>query len=132
MEEKLRNQLHEILDIVIQTNGFNQRRRIKTGTLPTVFFNYSGHVNSLSIDLHADGWEISQSPTKTWDLSLDKPIPDNVINTIRREMEAALSDKKESDVLRRDIHTYEKELIQKKKHLSEMRKELKKMEREGK
>ena len=132
MEEKLRNQLHEILDIVIQTNGFNQRRRTKTGTLPTVFFNYSGHVNSLSIDLHADGWATSQSPTKSWDLSFDEPIPDNVIATIRREMDAALSDKKESDVLRRDIDTYEKELIQKKKNLSAMKKELKKMEREGK
>lgn len=132
MEEKLRNQLHEILDIVIQTNGFNQRRRTKTGTLPTVFFNYSGHVNSLSIDLHADGWATSQGPTKTWDLSFDEPIPDNIIATIRREMDAALSDKKESDVLRRDIYTYEKELIQKKKNLSAMKKELKKMEREGK
>lgn len=132
MEEKLRNQLHEILDIVIQTNGFNQRRRTKTGTLPTVFFNYSGHVNSLSIDLHADGWATSQGPTKTWDLSFDEPISDNVIATIRREMDAALSDKKESDVLRRDIDTYEKELIQKKKNLSAMKKELKKMEREGK
>lgn len=132
MEEKLRNQLHEILDIVIHTNGFNQRRRTKTGTLPTVFFNYYGHVNSLSIDLHADGWATSQDPTKSWDLSFDEPISDNVIATIRREMDAALSDKKESDVLRRDIDTYEKELIQKKKHLSEMRKELKKMERKGK
>ena len=132
MEEKLRNQLHEILDIVIQTNGFNQRQRTKTGTLPTVFFNYSGHVNSLSIDLHADGWAASQGPTKTWDLSFDEPISDNVIATIRREMDAALSDKKESDVLRRDIDTYEKELIQKKKDLSAMKKELKKMERKGK
>lgn len=131
MEEKLRNQLHEILDIVIQTNGFNQRRRTKTGTLPTVFLNYSGHVNRLSIDLHADGWVTSQGPTKTWDLSFDEPIPDNVIATIRREMDAALSDKKESDVLRRDIDTYEKELIQKKKDLSAMKKELKKMERKG-
>lgn len=132
MEEKLKNQLHEILDIVIQTNGFNQRRRTKTGTLPTVFFNYSGHVNSLSIDLHADGWTTSQGPTKSWDLSFDEPISDIVIETIRREMEAALSDKKESDVLRRDIDTYEKELLQRKKNLNAMRKELKKMEREGK
>ena len=132
MEEKLRNQLHEILDMVIQTNGLNQRRRTKTGTLPTVFLNYSGHVNRLSIDLHADDWVTSQGPTKSWDLSFDEPISDNVIATIRREMDAALSDKKESDVLRRDIDTYEKELIQKKKHLSEMRKELKKMERKGK
>lgn len=132
MEEKLKNQLHEILDIVIQTNGFNQRRRKKTGTLPTVFFNYSGHVNSLSIDLHADGWAPSQGPTKSWDLSFNEPILDIVIETIRREMEAALSDKKESDVLSRDIDAYEKELIQKKKNLSEMKKELKKMEREGK
>ena len=132
MEEKLRNQLHEILDIVIQTNGFNQRQRTKTGTLPTVFFYYSGHVNTLSIDLHADGWAPSQGLTKRWDLSFDKPISDNVIETIRREMEAALSEKKESDVLRRDIDAYEKELIQKKKNLSEMKKELKKMERKGK
>ena len=132
MEEKLRNQLHEILDIVIHTNGFNQRRRTKTGTLPTVFFNYSGHVNRLSIDLHADGWVPSQGLTKTWDLSFDEPISDNVIATIRREMDAALNDKKESDVLRRDIDTYEKELIQMEKNLSAMKKELKKMEREGK
>ena len=55
-EKEVRNNLHKILDLVIDVNGLNPRTKIKTGNLPTVFLGFSGHVSLLEIDIHKDGW----------------------------------------------------------------------------
>lgn len=52
-EEKVRNRelMHKILDIVLDTNGFESRAREETETFPTVFLQFSGHVSTLDVDL---------------------------------------------------------------------------------
>ncbi len=67
-EEKARNWelMHEILDIVLDTNGFGCRKREETGALPTVFLRFSGHVSALDIDLYEDGWQRNGSPMKNF------------------------------------------------------------------
>lgn len=37
--------LHEILDLVIEINGMEPRKRDITGEKPTVFLEYAGHTN---------------------------------------------------------------------------------------
>lgn len=61
MEEK-RKLLHEILDLVLDINGFEQRRRKYTGDKPTAFFRFNGHVCDIEVDIHEQGWEPAINP----------------------------------------------------------------------
>lgn len=55
MEEK-RKLLHEILDLVIDINGFDQRRAEYTDK-PAAFFRFDGHVDRVCVDIHDHGWQ---------------------------------------------------------------------------
>lgn len=56
MEEK-RQFLHEILDLIMDINGFERRDRSLTGSeQPTAFFEFNGHVATVSIRVYDRGW----------------------------------------------------------------------------
>lgn len=55
MDEK-RMLLHEILDLVIDINGFEERKREVSGDKPTAFFDFSGHTASTSVRICDHGW----------------------------------------------------------------------------
>lgn len=123
--EKQREQLHKLLDIVIDGNGFEHRKREYTGTLPTLFFDFSGHVNNLSIRLYEDGWETG-AHHQDYDFYLDYDITDEKVETFRAAVNNVLTDKNPSDVLRRDIDKKEKDLAEAKKEIANMKKALRK------
>lgn len=123
--EKQREQLHKLLDIVIDGNGFEHRKREYTGTLPTLFFEFSGHVNDLSIRLCEDGWEPS-AHYQEYNFYLDYDITDEKVETFRAVVNNVLTDKNPSDVMRRDIEKKEKDLAKAKKEIAEMKKALRK------
>lgn len=123
--EKQREQLHKLLDIVIDGNGFEHREREYTGTLPTLFLYFSGHVNNVSIRVFADGWQ-GGAPSEDYDFNLDYDISDERIEAIRERVNKALETKNLSDVLRRDIEQKEKDLEEQKKELANMKKALRK------
>lgn len=129
MNEIIRQQMHRILDIVIDTNGFEQRKRDTTGTMPTVFFDYSGHTNALIVELHKDGWVPGVGYDRQWWLRLDEPISEQTLNDIQTALVNALAEKTKADVLRRDIERAERDLADRKKTIAEMKKELKKEEK---
>lgn len=52
-----REKLHQILDLVIDINGFDSRRVSLTGDKPTAFFWFSGHVSSLEVFLYTRGYK---------------------------------------------------------------------------
>ena len=54
MEEK-RKLLHEILDLVLDINGFEQRKT-EFSNKPAVFFDFSGHTASASVSGCSHGW----------------------------------------------------------------------------
>jgi hypothetical protein len=126
-----REKIHELLDIVLDGNGNNARSREKTGMLPTLFFNYSGHVNDIDIYLHSDGWRSGESADRDWTIRLDAPISQNTIDSLRGAVNKALEDTDEVEVLRRDIGRAEEELSRKKDSLKEMKKKLKKKEKKN-
>ena len=130
-KEKLRGQLHKILDMVIDTNGFDKRQRISTGTLPSIWFDFSGHINSLQIRLATDGYVPYAGNDREWDFSLDNVISDESIEDIRSQFEYALSGKKESDVLERDIQKEENNLANQKSKVNTMKHKLRKLQKEG-
>ena len=51
-----RKKIHKILDLALEKNAEK----------PTVFFNFSGHVNWLEIQIHADGWRSGQLADKEY------------------------------------------------------------------
>ncbi len=56
-EAECREKIHEILDIVLDINSLGKREKNYTGNLPTAFFYFFGHVASLDISIHENGWE---------------------------------------------------------------------------
>lgn len=124
-EQRQREQLHKLLDIVLDGNGFEHRGRQRTGTLPTLFFDFSGHVNNLSIRLYEDGWE-TDAHYQDYDFYLDYDITDEKVEAIRAAVNKALTEKHPSDVLRRDIEQKEKDLANAKKEIANMKKALRK------
>ena len=130
--ETIREQLHEILDLVLDTNGFERRTRSHTGSLPTVFLDFSGHVNSMNIRLYKDGWVPSTSLDIEWNFYLDETINPALIESMRTEFANALTEKKESDVLRRDIEKLWQDIESEKAKLREMKKKLRKKEKKEK
>ena len=128
-EKLLREQLHRILDIVIDTNGFEARARSDMGTLPAVFLDYSGHVNLLQLTIHANGWRSGESAEKLIDCWLDKPFTEDFLQKVEDTCKAALTNKKESDVLAKDIEIAENALKEQCESIKEMKKNLKKLRR---
>ena len=127
--EILRQQLHRLLDLVLDTNGFESRRRDTTGTMPTVFLSYSGHVNDITIDIHKDGWTPGAHSDEEWSLTLKEPIEERTIDEIQTTFVKALKEKTKAEVLRRDIERVEKDIASRKETVAKLKKELKKEEK---
>lgn len=120
-----------LLALALETNGYEKRQRDYTGTLPTVFFDYSGHVNSLSLRIHKDGWESGHNDDREWWITLDEPIPDKTMESILEYCASCLEDKKESEIVLRDISRLEAKISQEKENLKFLRKKYRQLEKEG-
>ena len=127
-EEKVRNRelMHEILDIVLDTNGFEDRSRGRTGTLPTVSTRFFGHVSALEISLYEDGWTPG-AEWKDFKFETERPIDEAAVENFRTACRMALTDKTETDVLERDIESQERTVMEEKQKLSKMKKNLRRM-----
>lgn len=91
--EKLREQLHEILDMVIDTNGFESRSQDETGDMPTVFMHFMGHVNGLQISINKDGWASYKDYSFNRMYYLEEPLSVGEMN----ELEYVFIDAKRPD-----------------------------------
>lgn len=126
-----RKRLHEILDIVIDGNGFGKRSRADTGTLPILFMMFSGHVAKLTVQLHVDGWRPGEIQNKEFAFDCSQPITDDQINALHVAVAESLS-KKESETLERDIALAEEELKRQKENISKMKSSLQALKRKEK
>lgn len=67
VEKRKRKQIHELLDLVLDVNGLEPREQSITGNLPTVFFEFSGHVGRVSVRIYSTGWAPGKdSNTEIW------------------------------------------------------------------
>ena len=128
-EKLLREQLHRLLDIAIDTNGFEKRRRDATGTLPTVFFEFSGHCNLLQFNIHSNGWKSGEYGEDLIESNLNAPFSEELLQRVEETCKAALTDKKESEVLAKDIEAAETELKNKAASVKAMKKQLTRLRR---
>lgn len=100
--EENRRKIHEILDIALDTNSFESRRRERTGTQPTVFIDFSGHVSLISLMVYEDGYS-SGGHSTNMETHFDKPISDDFVKRFRELCEKCCSGKKESETIERDL-----------------------------
>ena len=125
MKEIIRKQVHEIVDIVLDGNGFEARARRETGALPTLFMCFSGHINKLEVQLHSDGWESGVSYDREWGFYLNEALDVSKIEDMRAVIDDATEDN-EAETLARDIERKERELAETRKELAGLKKSLKK------
>ena len=131
-EEENRRKLHELLDIVLDGNGLGERSQAKTGTLPTLFFRYSGHVASVDIDLCSNGWTPGMTFDKDWYISTDEPIPTDVLDDLRAAVLEAMRDKgTAAELLANNIKKAEEDLRDKAERIAQMKRELEAMQNKG-
>ena len=130
-KDEVLNSVATVLALVLATNGYEERQRKYTGTLPTVFFNYSGHVNTLFIRIHKDGWKAGENYDRAWDIKLNKPIPGETLDSIAKYCASCLEEKKESEIVMRDISRLERKILEEKENLKRLRKEYRSLAEQG-
>ena len=69
-EKNKRRKFVELFDLALQANGLECRSRRESGNLPTVFFDFSGHVSLFSIRIFENGW-VPNGYYEEADLNLD-------------------------------------------------------------
>ena len=62
-----RSKIHDVLDLVLDVNGLEERTREKTGNKPTAFFEYAGHINTVTTALYLNGWHAMASVSERTD-----------------------------------------------------------------
>lgn len=68
-------EVHEITEIAMKVNGFGSRRAEFTGDLPTVFFNMTGTVAYLTVQIFEHGWDGSgHEQSVMYIFHLDEPL----------------------------------------------------------
>lgn len=60
-EKEKREKLHQILDLVLDVNGFEQRQVEYTGDKPTVFFDFHGHICGLCLQVCEKGYDSNKT-----------------------------------------------------------------------
>lgn len=54
--DEKRENMHQILDLVMDINGFEERKQDVTGNKPTVFMYIFGHTACIEVDVVPNGW----------------------------------------------------------------------------
>lgn len=117
--EENRRKIHEILDIVLDTNTLEGRTSDRTGTLPTVCFSFSGLVASVVAEIYPDGWSVGQD-CKEFDFDTDMEISQERIDAMRRECEAALEGKAGVEGAQQRIKRLEREIRERQQEMKQL------------
>ena len=119
-EENIRK-IHEILDIVLDTNTLEGRSTDRTGTLPTVCFHFSGLCGKIVVEIYPDGWHGGSGDTCIeFTLSTDEKISQFAIDEIGRECEAALKGKPGLEGAQQRVKQLEQEIRERKQEMNQL------------
>lgn len=62
LEKAKRQEIHTLINTVLDINGLFPRKRSISGELPTVFVDFSGHTGKVYLSVHSSGWYPDSSP----------------------------------------------------------------------
>lgn len=71
MDLKKMQKVNEILQLCFEINGLEQRQREYTGEKATVFFEFSGHIAMLTVNVYENGWHEEIKADKCFYIMLD-------------------------------------------------------------
>lgn len=130
-KERIREQMHRLLDIALDTNGFEERCRETTGPLPTIFFEYSGHINRLDVDIIPSGWSSCAGPQRVNLFSRQlnpEDFTDSAIEAVEKACKEALAPKSRVEILQSDIEHHIRRLEKEEETIEDLRKQLQQLE----
>lgn len=118
-DEENRRKIHEILDIVLDTNTLERRTSERTGTLPTVCFRFSGLSARAVVELYPDGWHGGQE-SEDFDFDTDMEISQQKIDALRRECETALEGKSGVEAAQQRIQRLDREIQERQEEMDQL------------
>lgn len=109
--EENRRKIHEILDIVLDTNTLEGRTTERTGTLPAACFRFSGICGKILAEIYPDGWCAgAASDCMEFTFNTDMEISQQEIDAMQRKCEAALVDKNGIEAAQQRIERLKREI----------------------
>lgn len=117
--EENRRKIHEILDIVLDTNTLEGRTSDQTGTLPTVCFRFSGIGARIVAELYPNGWSGGQD-SEDFEFNTDAEISQERIDAMRRECEAALEGKAGVEGAQQRVKRLEREIRERQQEMKQL------------
>lgn len=108
-DEENRRKIHEILDIVLDTNTLERRTSERTGTLPTACFRFSGLSAKVVAELYPNGWNGRQD-WEEYEFDTDAEISQERIDAMRRDCESALEGKAGVEAAQQRVKRLEREI----------------------
>lgn len=117
--EENRRKIHEILDIVLDTNTLEGRTTERTGTLPTVRFIFSGLSGQAIVELYPNGWHGGQD-WEEFTFNTDMEISQQAIDAMRRECEAALEGKSGVEAAQQRIQRLDREIQERQEEMDQL------------
>lgn len=119
--EENRRKIHEILDIVLDTNTLEGRNIEKTGTLPAACFRFSGICGKIVADIYQDGWCAgAASDYLEFTFNTDTEISQQAIDAMRRECEAALEGKAGVEGAQQRAKQLEREIRERQQEMNQL------------
>lgn len=64
------DKLKRILDLALKLNPSETKREV-TGSKPTIFVEFSGHVGTVYVRVYRNGWKPYADPDCSWEFSVD-------------------------------------------------------------
>ena len=117
--EENRRKIHEILDIVLDTNTLEGRTSDRTGTLPTACFRFSGLSAKVVAELYPNGWNGRQD-WEEYEFNTDAEISQKAIDAMRRECEAALEGKSGVEAAQQRIERLKREIRERQQEMARL------------
>ena len=117
--EENRRKIHEILDIVLDTNTMERRTSGETGTLPTMYFSFSGISGCVKAELYPNGWS-GGTNSEVFSFYTDEEISQERIDTLRRECEAALEGKPGVEGAQQRVKRLEREIRERQQEMKQL------------
>lgn len=119
--EENRRKVHEILDIVLDTNTLEGRSIERTGTLPAVCFRFSGICGKILAEIYPDGWCAgAASDCVEFTFNTDMEISQQKIDALRRECEAALEGKAGVEGAQQRVKQLEREIRERQQEMNRL------------
>ena len=85
--EEKRRIAHEILDLVLDINSCDSRKKELTGDKPTAFFEFSGHVACIEAEVIRTGWEVGSKSDFSLKAYLDEESLGDSLEYIKRKLQ---------------------------------------------